>query len=103
MFVVGFILTQINFDVLWRYFAWFNQTLATVVLWTITVYLFQKRKAYWITLLPALFMTAVVTAYIMLAPEGFSLSKPISYSVGFLITVAVLTFFVIYKKKTPSK
>ena len=79
LFAVGFMLTKINFDVVWRYFAWSNQTLATVVLWTITVYLFQKRKTYWITLLPALFMTAVVTTYIMLAPEGFALSRPVSY------------------------
>jgi carbon starvation protein CstA len=103
LFAVGFILTKINFDVIWRYFAWSNQTLATVVLWTVTVYLLQKKKPYWITLLPALFMTSVVTTYIMLAPEGLSLPKPISYSVGFLITVAVFTFFVIYKKKIPSK
>jgi carbon starvation protein CstA len=96
-------LTKINFDVVWRYFAWSNQTLATVVLWTITVYLLQKKKPYWITLLPALFMTSVVTTYIMLAPEGFALSKPISYGTGFLTTVAVLIFFVIYKKKIPSK
>jgi carbon starvation protein CstA len=103
LFAVGFILTKINFDVIWRYFAWSNQTLATVVLWTVTVYLLQKKKQYWITFLPALFMTSVVTTYIMLAPEGFSLPKPISYSVGFLITVAVCIFFVIYKKKIPSK
>ncbi|KUK78697.1 MAG: Carbon starvation protein A [Proteiniphilum acetatigenes] len=103
LFAIGFMLTKINFDVIWRYFAWSNQTLATVVLWTITVYLLQKKKPYWITLLPALFMTSVVTTYIMLAPEGFALSKPISYGTGFLTTVAVLIFFVIYKKKIPSK
>ncbi len=103
LFAIGFMLTKINFDVIWRYFAWSNQTLATVVLWTITVYLLQKKKPYWITLLPALFMTSVVTTYIMLAPEGFALSKPISYGTGFLTTVAVLIFFVIYKKKSPSK
>ena len=103
LFAVGFILTKINFDVIWRYFAWSNQTLATVVLWTVTVYLLQKKKQYWITFLPALFMTSVVTTYIMLAPEGFSLPKPISYSVGFLITVAVCIFFMIYKKKIQSK
>lgn len=103
LFAVGFILTKINFDVIWRYFAWSNQTLATVVLWTVTVHLLQKKKQYWITFLPALFMTSVVTTYIMLAPEGFSLPKPISYSVGFLITVAVCIFFMIYKKKIQSK
>lgn len=44
LFAFGFILTRIKFDVIWRYFAWSNQTLGTVVLWTITVYLLQKRK-----------------------------------------------------------
>lgn len=98
LFTVGFLLTKINFDVIWRYFAWSNQTLATVVLWTITVYLFQKRKAYWITLLPALFMTSVVTTYIMLAPEGFALSKTVSYGIGFAVTVLVFSIFLFYTR-----
>ena len=98
LFAVGFLLTKINFDVVWRYFAWSNQTLATVVLWTITVYLFQKRKPYWITLLPALFMTAVVTTYIMLAPEGFALSKPFSYATGFAVTALVFSTFLFYTR-----
>lgn len=98
LFAVGFLLTKINFDVVWRYFAWSNQTLATVVLWTITVYLFRKRKPYWITLLPALFMTAVVTTYIMLAPEGFALSKTISYSTGFTVTALSFLMFLFYMK-----
>ena len=99
LFAIGFLLTRINFDIIWRYFAWANQTLATVVLWTITIYLLQKGKAYWITLLPALFMTSVVTTYIFFAPEGFSLSKPISYTVGFAVTLGVFIYFLIYKKK----
>lgn len=98
LFVIGFVLTKINFDILWRYFAWSNQTLATVVLWTITIYLLKKRKPYLITLIPALFMTVVVTTYILLAPEGFSLSKSISYIIGFIITLIVFLFFIKYKK-----
>src|SRR5690554_2820722 len=69
LFAIGFFLTQINFAVIWRYFAWSNQTLATVVLWTVTIYLVQYNKNYWITLIPALFMTAVIVTYLMLAPE----------------------------------
>ncbi len=103
LFTVGFILTKINFDIIWRYFAWSNQTLATVVLWTITVYLSQKGKAYWVTLIPALFMTSVVTTYIMLAPEGFALSKPISYGVGFAVTIILFTFFLFYLRKRKNK
>jgi carbon starvation protein CstA len=98
LFAVGFMLTKINFDVVWRYFAWSNQTLATVVLWTITVYLFQKRKPFWITLLPALFMTSVVTTYIMLAPEGFALSKAISYGTGFAVTALIFSMFLFYTR-----
>jgi carbon starvation protein CstA len=99
LFAFGFFLTQINFDIIWRYFAWANQTLAAVVLWTITVYLVINRKNYFITFLPALFMTYVTTTYLFLAPEGFHLSKLISYSAGGIITVVSLLLFIIYLKK----
>jgi len=56
LFAIGLFLTQINFDVVWRYFAWSNQTLATVVLWTITVYLVKEKKNFWITSNPHLKM-----------------------------------------------
>ncbi len=100
LFALGFFLTQINFDVIWRYFAWSNQTLATVVLWTITVYLVKTGKNYWITLLPALFMTAVITTYLFLAPEGFHLSKNISYMAGSGFTLLALVLFISFFRKT---
>lgn len=104
LFVVGFILLQVNFDILWRYFAWANQMLATITLWLITVYLATERKLYWITLLPALFMTMVVTTYIMIAPEGLQLANNISYVIGVVCTVVVSVIFFrwlsIYKKNT---
>jgi carbon starvation protein CstA len=99
LFAIGLLLTQIDFSIIWRYFAWSNQTLAMIVLWTITVYLVQEKKLYWITLIPALFMTAVTTTYLFFAPEGFSLSKGISYSVGALLSIISLIGFFIYKKK----
>ncbi|HAQ21717.1 MAG TPA: carbon starvation protein A [Prolixibacteraceae bacterium] len=95
LFVVGYLLTQIDFSIIWRYMAWSNQTLAMVVLWAITVYLAQEKKLYWITLLPALFMTAVTTSYLLFAPEGFGLSFPISMSLGLIATLgAGILFFV---------
>ncbi len=99
LFAVGFLLTQINFAVIWRYFAWSNQTLATVVLWTITVYLVQNRKNYWITLIPALFMTAVVSTYLLLAPEGFHLPQEIAYWIGGGITFLSFIYFNFYRRK----
>lgn len=51
-----------GFNVVWRYFAWANQALSVFTLWAITAYLARNRRRWYIvTLLPALFMTAVCT------------------------------------------
>jgi len=99
LFAIGFLLTQIDFSIIWRYFAWSNQTLAMIVLWTITVFLVQQRKNYWITFIPAVFMTAVTTTYLFFAPEGFALSKEISYPIGAILSVFSVVLFIFYKRK----
>ncbi|WP_156286294.1 carbon starvation CstA family protein [Oceanivirga salmonicida] len=71
LFAVGAILSQVDFNIIWRYFAWSNQTLATIGLWSSTAWLLKRNKNYLITLLPALFMTMVTVTYIVIAPEGF--------------------------------
>lgn len=93
LFVVCIILTQVNFDVLWRYFAWSNQTLATIFLWTATVYLAVHFKNYWITLIPAIFMTCVVVSYIMQAPEGLRLGAVVSNVTAGLIAAVLFIWF----------
>ncbi|MBC7124278.1 MAG: carbon starvation protein A [Bacteroidales bacterium] len=98
LFAIGFTLTQVKFDIVWRYMFWSNQVLATVVLWAITVYLTQKKKLYVITLIPALFMTAVVTNYILIAPEGFQLAHWIGYLFGILVPFISLLIFIRYLK-----
>jgi carbon starvation protein CstA len=103
LFAVGFLLTRLDFSIIWRYFAWSNQTLAMVVLWTITVYLVQNSKLYWITLIPALFMTAVTTTYLLISPEGFSLPAGISYTLGISISVLALAAFFIYQRSYSKK
>ena len=99
LFAIGFLFTQINFDIIWRYFAWSNQTLATIVLWTITVFLVNNKKNYLITLIPALFMTMVISSYLLVAPEGFALSNGISYIIGMAITILSLIMFIFYYRK----
>ncbi len=44
LFAVGFSLNFINFSIIWRYFAWSNQTLAMIVLWTAAAYLVKSAK-----------------------------------------------------------
>lgn len=99
LFVIGFVLTQIDFSIIWRYMAWANQTLAVVVLWTITSYLILNKKFFWITLIPAVFMTAVCSVYILVAPEGLQLSYFLGYSIGTIITIFVSISFYIFMKR----
>ncbi|MCR2044145.1 carbon starvation CstA family protein [Anaerosalibacter massiliensis] len=100
LFTIGFILTRIDFNIIWRYFAWSNQTLAMIVLWASAAYLVKMKKSHWMASLPATFMTGVSITYIMMAPEGFKLSSSISYPVGFIGAIGVLIYFI---KKTNKK
>jgi carbon starvation protein CstA len=93
IFIVGGILSQINFDILWRYFAWSNQTVAMVVLWAGAVYLARNNRNYWIAAVPATFMSAVSTTYILYAPEGFQLPYNISVITGIILALGVFIFF----------
>ncbi|MDR2803368.1 MAG: carbon starvation protein A [Treponema sp.] len=79
-----------NFSKIWRYFAWSNQTLATIALWAISAYMAKTGKLYWMSLVPAVFMTVVVTSYIIVAPEGFRL--PYNFGIIFGIVLAAVLF-----------
>lgn len=94
LFLVAAVLMTINFDILWRYFAWFNQTLSIFTLWAVTVWLARKRKMYWVSLVPALFMTVVCTSYILIAPEGFGVPYATGCVTGVLTAVVLLAVFV---------
>lgn len=93
-----------GFDVIWRYFAWANQLLATFTLWAITVYLRQNKKGAWyfITLIPALFMTMVTGSFLFVAYKeglGALIPRPVGYAIGAAITVLVLVIFALKCKK----
>ena len=66
---IGNALGKIDYNVIWRYFSWSNQTLAMIVLWAASMYLFQQKKNYWITAIPATFMSAVSSTYFILGEE----------------------------------
>ena len=85
LLAAGAWLTQIDFDTVWRYFSWSNQTLAMITLWAAAVYLAQQSERRWyaaICALPATFMSAVSATYILMADEGFQLSQAVSYPAG---------------------
>ena len=88
-----------GFKIIWRYFAWCNQTLSVFTLWAITAYLVREKKPYIITLIPALFMTCVSVTYICIAPEGFQLPNMVSYVIGGTAVLTTLICFVLWQRK----
>jgi len=93
LFVIVVVLLNIDFTILWRYFAWLNQTLAVFTLWMGATYLAKQKKFHWICTIPAIFMTFLTNGYIMIAPEGFTLPSHIGLPIGAVITVVITVIF----------
>lgn len=96
---MGALLTQLDFNVLWRYFSWSNQTLAMISLWVATAYILKTAKskiASLMTALPATFMTSVSVTYILMADEGFGLGAAIGYPAGIVAAAAAFVFYFTY-------
>lgn len=102
-----------GFDVIWRYFAWANQVLATVTLWAVTVYLVWRNAethkhpfAYLITLIPALFMTMVTGCFLFVAEKeglGSLIPRNIGYCIGGVLALVSLVVFLVWKKRRGNK
>ena len=101
LLIAGAVLSHLDFDILWRYFSWSNQTLAMIALWIATSYLIKKGKYRFgslITAFPATFMTAISVTYILMAKEGFRISQSIAYPIGIAVALAVFVLYCISLK-----
>lgn len=90
-----------GFNTIWRYFGWSNQTLATIMLWTATAY-FVKRGGlnYLLTLLPAMFMTAVCVTFICVDKIGFRMPEGIAPWLGLgTFVVSGVVFYLLKESK----
>ena len=109
---IGNALKLIDYTVIWRYFSWTNQTLAMIVLWAASMYLFKEKKNYWITAVPATFMSAVSCTYFVLAPECLgkmintyadgklvAYNTAVAYPIGIIFAAAMLFIFIHATKK----
>ena len=88
-----------GFNIVWRYFAWSNQTLAVFTLWAVTVYLTRQKKNMLVTLIPAMFMTIVTVTYIFMAPEGFRLAPWIAYIIAGVVALTFLVIYLLWKRR----
>ena len=104
---LSFVLLRVNFDILWRYFAWCNQTLSIFTLWACTVYLAKTGKTYLITMIPAMFMTALCITFICYAPLGAyteGVGIPLEYAecIGVLASLICTALFLYWKRNLDS-
>ena len=103
LFAVGVVLTMVDFDVVWRYFAWTNQALASVVLWCIVVYLHREKANYWVALVPAVFMTYICSSFVFVSNQFVGMgATPMAYVWGGVLTL-VLTGVMVWRLLQESK
>ena len=103
IFAVGIAITFVNFDVVWRYFSWTNQALATIVLWCIVVYLNQQKRNIWVALPPAVFMTYICSSFVFVSNQFIGMgSTALAYILGGVLT-AILTAYMCYRLRKDRK
>ena len=95
----GILLSLINVSTIWRYFGWFNQTLAMFTLWLVTVYLYKAKKCFWVSLFPASFMTGVSTAYVVYDKLFLNLGSDWAHLAGITMMFSSFAFFLLYHRK----
>ena len=96
LLAAGALLTQLDFDIVWRYFSWSNQTLAMITLWAAAMYLARHAEKWWYSVLcavPAAFMSGVSCTYILMAEEGFGLSLTVAYPVGAVFALSCTALY----------
>ena len=99
LLAAGAFIGHLDYAIVWRYFSWTNQTLAMIVLWTASMYLYREQKNYWITAVPATFMSAVSMTYFVCASECLGLSTTIAYPAGIILAALFLGIFIHATKK----
>jgi carbon starvation protein CstA len=77
-----------GFNILWRYFAWSNQTMSIFAFAMISMYLGERGKPWIVGLVPGLFYTFVTSCYIINAKIGFNVPLDYSYAIAAALTVA---------------
>lgn len=100
VFIIGIILSQVDFNVIWRYFGWSNQSLAAIALWAAAAYLYRRNKLHWIASIPATFITSIAAAYILYEPNmGFGMDLTVSNGVGIVFGLACLVALLVLGKR----
>lgn len=101
LFALGVGIAFIDFDVIWRYFAWSNQTLAVFTLWMIYAWLKRRgSRCGIIAFLPAIVMTYVCSSFVFVSNQFLGMgSVPLAYAYGAVVTIVVAVMALLKIKK----
>ncbi|MDR0617042.1 MAG: hypothetical protein LBG29_09570, partial [Synergistaceae bacterium] len=78
-----------GFNVLWRYFAWSNQTIAIFAFAIIAIYMLAKgnQAAAFMSLLPGMWYSFITFTFICNAPIGLNLPINVAYALGIIFAL----------------
>ena len=90
LFAIAITLLFVDFDVVWRYFAWCNQALSVVTLWVIVVYLKKYKRNIWVALPPAVFMTYICTSFVFVSGQFIGMqNRMLAYALAGVVTLLI--------------
>ena len=90
LFAIGIVLLFVDFDVIWRYFAWTNQAISVVTLWVIVTYLKKLKRNVWVALPPAVIMTYIITSFVFISNQFIGMSNhTLAYILAAVVTLAI--------------
>ena len=98
---IAYLMTFLDFALIWRYFAFSNMLLSTSVLWLATKYLFDRGTFHWVASIPAVVGTAITVSYITTNPIGFNLPMEYSQPIGIMTAIVCFIGLVLQHKKRP--
>jgi carbon starvation protein CstA len=71
--------------------------LASVVLWTIVVYLRREKRNYWVALIPAIFMTYICSSFVFVSNQFIGMGASTMAYVGGGFVTLVISLYMIFK------
>ena len=101
LFAAGVGIAFIDFDVIWRYFAWSNQALSVLTLWMITAWLMRRRSRFvFLALIPALIMTYICASFVFVSNQFVGMgSVDAAYIYGGAVTAIVAGLLILKIRK----
>ena len=87
-----------GFAILWRYFAWANETIAVFAFAMISIFMMKKNMPYLMALIPGAFYMYIISSYILHAKIGFGLEWDVSYILAGILSAAYMGLIIKFGK-----